>query len=78
MKKLRSGDRVSFIQNGRRLRGVVCDHIPVKARGVEYEVPVIRLQRRSATRPLMEQISTPRVRWIPRSQLRKLPEQNPQ
>ncbi|NBS71834.1 hypothetical protein EBT31_23395 [bacterium] len=73
MTKLLPGDRVSFIQNGRRLRGVIADALQIKVRGEELELPVVRPSRRSASRPLMEQQRPPKLRWIKRSLLRKLP-----
>lgn len=58
-KTLLAGDRVYFVQNGLKLRARVADYLPLKTRGEEPVVPVIR--RKTCV-------------WKKRSELRKLPE----
>lgn len=69
--KLSQGDRVSFAHNGRRLRGVVGDFIPMKERGEALLVPVLR--PRCVNRVNADGSTSKKVRWIARTELRKLP-----
>lgn len=74
--KLRTGDRVVFrSEKGLRLRGVVCDGLPMKARGEELMVPVQRPRSGKAGKVAADghHIRGLVTRWIPRSKLRKLP-----
>ena len=76
MTKLLPGDRVSFEQNGRRLRGVVADGLCLRTRGEKLQVPVVR--PRNVRRPRVSADGDHRpierkVRWIDRAKLRKLP-----
>jgi hypothetical protein len=73
---LMPGDRVSFVQNGRKLRGVVVEAL---FSGKLELVPVQRPSERKPScrldhpdRPIRE----PKTRWIKRSELRKLPVKN--
>jgi hypothetical protein len=76
--KLMPGDRVMFKaeNSGRRLRGVVCDALMLKARGEELLVPVMR-PRKGRSNVAAEhpdgQVRHLMMRWVPRSKLRKLP-----
>lgn len=75
------GDRVSFEQNGRKLRGVITDYLDLKTRGEERCYPVVRPMRRKHERIGADRVTTEggvmtpgqKVRWLPRSKLRKLP-----
>jgi len=75
---LKGGDRVYFLQNGRKLRGVVVhDTLCLRSRGEEEEIGVIRLFKSKKARCFGDLPDhyrrQPRVRWIPRSEVRKLP-----
>lgn len=73
--KLIPGDRVYFIQKGRKLRAVVTDSLSMKTRGKELEVPVVRpMNRKKATCKADNLYAALKIRWIKRSELRKLPE----
>jgi hypothetical protein len=78
MIKLKPGDKVYFIQNDRKLRGEVADTLSLKSRGEVLRVPVIRRFNRknifcNADRPTGSRVE-PKVRWLLRTDLRKLPE----
>lgn len=70
--KLLPGDRVYFVQNGRKLRAVVGDSLPLKVRREELKVPVTRPRRVNRCHADLGPKRL-RVRWIERSKLRKLP-----
>lgn len=72
--KLAPGDRCYFIQNGRKLRGVVADNLALKARGEPRLIPFIR--PRNAGKAHLDRHGAARrqkLRWLERKQLRKLP-----
>lgn len=72
--ELQHGDRVSFVQNGRKLRGVVGETMNLKAHGEKLLVPVTRPQNRKTTTVKADDKPTKvKVRWIERHLLRKLP-----
>lgn len=75
--KLIPGDKVYFIQKGRKLRGIVSDTLSLKTRGEEVLVPISRPRRSSKPATCMADSGhTPReinTRWLPRSKVRKLP-----
>lgn len=80
MQKLLPGTRVYFIQNGRKLRGIVAETLHLKARGEPLAIPVIRPFNRknvlcNADRGGGE--SPLKLRWLPRNEVRKLPEPKP-
>lgn len=75
---LQPGDRVYFIQNERKLRGVVSDTLNLKTRGEALLVPVVR-PRKSNKAPTIHadhdgKTRELKTRWIERSKLRKLPD----
>lgn len=75
---LNPGDRVQFIQNGRRLKFIVDENfMDLRTRGEDTQIPLRRLiKTRKNTcnidRP-SQSAKPPKVRWIARSLLRKLP-----
>jgi hypothetical protein len=80
MTKLYPGDRVVFDQNDRKLKGVVADGLNLRARGEKLLIPVIRPRRTNrvkADQIDQHRVLRPRVRWIERSLLRKLPANQP-
>lgn len=72
--ELIAGDRVSFLQNGRKLRGVVADYMGMKARGEELEVPIIRPRKRKIATAAVDGHPKLKIRWVKRTLLRKLPD----
>lgn len=72
------GDRVYFIQNDRKLRGVVSDTLSLKSRGEELLVPVVRPRKSSKPETChADHSAKPRelkTRWLARSAVRKLPD----
>ena len=56
------GDRCYLLVNGRRLRGVVGDHLQLSTRGQSGKAAMVPFQRGKT------------VRWVPRGELRKLPD----
>ena len=75
---LNPGDRAYFISaNGRKLRCEVADTLNLKSRGEEMWVPIIRPAKRKKNRCNLDspndRIQPPKIRWIERSKLRKLP-----
>lgn len=74
MTRLCPGDRVSFLSpKGRKLRGTVVESMELRARKTELLVPVVRTFNRRRQTCQAEIPVQPRVRWIERSKLRKLP-----
>jgi hypothetical protein len=81
---LRPGDRCYFVSaTGLRLRcTVVEDALPLRTRGEIQSVPVIRSIERKGNRCVLDHgrgsINPPRIRWVPRDELRKLPKRKAQ
>ena len=50
-----------MLVNGRRLRGVIGDHLPLPVRGQSGKLALLPFQRGKT------------IRWVPRGDLRKLP-----
>jgi hypothetical protein len=71
--KLSPGDRVYFVQNGRKLRGVVADTLNLKTRGQKLQVPVVRPRNVKRVLADSQHKSQPKVRWLDRELVRKLP-----
>lgn len=74
--KLAPGDRISFVQNGRKLRGVVADTLNLKVRVEELLIPVVR--PRNGVKHVTAHLDHAqqrhlKTRWIQRCKLRKLP-----
>lgn len=76
-----AGDRVVFENPGkdgkvRKLRGVVADTMNIKSRGEELLVPVVRPRnsKRCRADDLGRKVKPPKLRWIERSKVRKLPD----
>ena len=61
MNPLLPGDRCYIVLNGRRLRGVIGDYLPMRARGQVGKQAIVPFQRGKV------------IRWVPRGDLRKLP-----
>ena len=61
MTSLQPGDRCYMLVNGRRLRGVIGDHLPLPIRGESGPKAILPFQRGKT------------IRWVPRGDLRKLP-----
>lgn len=72
--KLLPGDVCYFIQNKRKLRCVVTDYLAMKSRGEALLVPVVRPQNRKAAKCAVDGEAKLKVRWIKRTELRKLPQ----
>ena len=76
--KLMPGDRVSFIENGRKLRGVVADGLMLRSRGEGLLIPVVRPSSRARVRADHFAPYTPaKLRWLTRKEIRKLPVKSP-
>lgn len=77
--QLLPGDRCYFLQNGRKLRGMVSDTLSLKTRGEELLVPIVR-PRKTNRKPVCnadhdgQKPHQLKTRWLKRSDVRKLPE----
>lgn len=76
--KLIPGDRVYFVQKGRKLRGVVSDTLSLKTRREELLVPVVRPRASKKVSCNADMVGRKtahdlKTRWLPRSEVRKLP-----
>lgn len=75
--KLTAGDRVSFQSptSDRRLRATVIDSLDLTVRGQERLIPVQRFINRRNPKIQLDQHKPigGKVRWLKRSELRKLP-----
>lgn len=73
--KLMPGDLVSFIHNGRKLRGVVADNLSLRTRGEALLIPITRPRntKRCRADSLDAKRKPAKVRWLPRKEVRKLP-----
>jgi hypothetical protein len=75
--KLKPGDLVYFVSKGRKLRGVVADNLSLKARGEPLLIPVARprnTKRVKADSLDQHQYHPQKIRWLPRKEVRKLPD----
>lgn len=78
-KDLTPGDRCIYQKDkdSLKLRCVVAESLGMKTRGEEQLIPVVRIINRKKATPAIDRhdhkVPQPRIRWVMRSLLRKLP-----
>lgn len=81
--ELQPGDRVQFLsKKGLKLRCLVIESLGLKARAEDELIPVIRDIKRKVNKTRLDdpasKIKEQKIRWIKRSELRKLPSNGPE
>ncbi len=72
--KLNPGDKISFVQNGRILRGIIADNLTLRTKGEPLLIPIIRPRSKKISADTPGKTIQPKVRWLERKLIRKLPE----